>query len=123
MEVVHVGTKRTLDSEISSITKKVIVPDAFKISLEFKSLIMDTNNLFIPEMGDGGINVSQKYGANEFLKSNKEENKTTIQTTAKPVVTSPMAGSGGPVSIVDKNSGMKTTVMAQSNFLPNIRSS
>lgn len=123
MDVEHVGTKRTLESQISSVTKKVIVPDAFKISLEFKSLIMDTNNLFIPEMGDGGINVSQKYGANEFLKNNKETNKTTIQTTAKPVVTSPMTGSGGPVSIVDKNNGMKTTVMSQSNFLPNIRSS
>ena len=123
MEVDHVGTKRTIESQISSITKKVIVPDAFKISLEFKSLIMDTNNLFIPEMGDGGINVSQKYGANEFLKNNKETNKTTLQTTAKPVVSSPMTGSGGPVSVTDKNNGMKTTVMAQANFLPNIRSS
>ena len=84
---------------------------------------MDTNNLFIPEMGDGGINVSQKYGANEFLKNKQETNKTTIQTTSKPVVSSPMTGSSGPVSISDKNNGTKTTVMAQANFLPNIRSS
>lgn len=123
MDVEHVGTRRTIESQISTITKKVIVPDAFKINLSFKSLIMDSNNLFIPEMGDGGINVSQKYGANEFLKNNKESNKTTIQTTAKPVVTSPMTGSGGPVSIIDKNSGVKTTVMSQTNFLPNVRSS
>ena len=123
MDVEHVGTKRTLESTISSVTKKVIVPDAFKINLTLKSLIMDTNNLFIPEMGDGGINVSQKYGANEFLKSKQEPNKTTIQTTAKPVVSSPMTGSSGPVSISDKNTGTKTTVMAQANFLPNIRSS
>ena len=41
---------------------------------------MDTNNLFIPEMGDGGINVSQKYGANEFLKNKQETNKTTQET-------------------------------------------
>jgi hypothetical protein len=97
LDVEHVGTKRVLESSLSN-SKKVIVPDAFKVSLEFKSLIMDVNNLFIPEMGSGGIDVNKRFGINELIKEQQEKNKT-LQTTVTPVKKTPQTGQPTPTPV------------------------
>jgi len=59
LTVDFVGTRRMITSERGN---RVIVPDAFKVTIEFKSLTMEVNNFIIPEMGDAGIDVSQRFG-------------------------------------------------------------
>jgi gas vesicle protein len=82
LQVQHEGTKRILTN---SEGKRAIIPDAFKVHIEFKSLTTEVNNFFIPEMGTSGINVSKRYGVGEVVKpliseitkifsGNKEEN-------------------------------------------------
>lgn len=88
LQVNHVGTRRSLSSSIGN-SKTVIVPDAFKITLELKSLTSDVNNFFIPEMGSGGIDVNKRYGLTELIKEQEERNKiekknSTLQTTVTP---------------------------------------
>jgi len=65
LQVQHEGTKRILTN---SNGKKAIIPDAFKVHIEFKSLTSEVNNFFIPEMGDSGIDVSQRYGVGTVIK-------------------------------------------------------
>jgi hypothetical protein len=43
LNVQHIGTKRMVEG--------IIVPDAFKVDIEFTSLTMDVNNFLIPQMG------------------------------------------------------------------------
>lgn len=59
LSVEFIGTRRMITSDRGN---KVIVPDAFKVTLEFTSLTMEVNNFIIPEMGDAGIDVSQRNG-------------------------------------------------------------
>ena len=59
LNVEFVGTRRMITSERGN---RVIVPDAFKVTIEFTSLTMDVNNFIIPEMGDAGIDVSKRNG-------------------------------------------------------------
>jgi len=112
LEVTHEGTRRVIDVK----ARETIVPEAFKISITLKSLTNDVNNFMIPEMGRAGIDVSKKYNAlnNPVTDS---ANKTTIE------VTSPQTGSSGPVSIIDKSTGAKTTTFTQAGFLPNVKTS
>jgi hypothetical protein len=65
LQVQHEGTKRILTN---SKGKRAIIPDAFKVHIEFKSLTTEVNNFFIPEMGTSGIDVSKRYGLNTVLK-------------------------------------------------------
>ena len=65
LQVQHEGTKRILTNAEG---KKAIIPDAFKVHIEFKSLTTEVNNFFIPQMGDTGINVSKRYGVAKILK-------------------------------------------------------
>lgn len=64
MQVQHEGTKRILTNKSG---KKAIIPDAFKVHIEFKSLTSEVNNFFIPEMGTSGINVSKRYGVGSIM--------------------------------------------------------
>ena len=65
LQVSHEGTKRILENANG---KKAIIPDAFKVHIEFKSLTSEVNNFFIPEMGTSGIDVSKRYGLSTVLK-------------------------------------------------------
>lgn len=70
LQVQHEGTKRILTN---SRGKKAIIPDAFKVHIEFKSLTSEVNNFFIPEMGTSGIDVSKRYGVATILEPLKDE--------------------------------------------------
>ena len=59
LNVQHEGTKRILTNANG---KKAIIPDAFKVHIEFRSLTSEVNNFFIPQMGTSGIDVSKRYG-------------------------------------------------------------
>jgi hypothetical protein len=65
LQVQHEGTKRILTNAEG---KQSIIPDAFKVHIEFKSLTSEVNNFFIPQMGKSGINVSKRYGTSEAIK-------------------------------------------------------
>jgi hypothetical protein len=65
LQVQHEGTKRILTNANG---KKSIIPDAFKVHIEFKSLTSEVNNFFIPQMGTSGIDVSKRYGVAKILK-------------------------------------------------------
>jgi hypothetical protein len=65
LQVQHEGTKRILTN---SEGKQAIIPDAFKVHIEFKSLTNEVNNFFIPQMGTTGIDVSKRYGVAKILK-------------------------------------------------------
>jgi hypothetical protein len=65
LQVQHEGTKRILTNANG---KKSIIPDAFKVHIEFKSLTTEVNNFFIPQMGTSGIDVSKRYGVSQELK-------------------------------------------------------
>ena len=71
LQVQHEGTKRILTNKKG---KKAIVPDAFKVHIEFKSLTSEVNNFFIPEMGTSGINVSKRYGVSSIVKQAISDN-------------------------------------------------
>jgi hypothetical protein len=73
MQVLHEGTKRILENKNG---KKAIVPDAFKVHIEFKSLTSEVNNFFIPEMGASGIDVSKRYGISTVIKPLTDQIKT-----------------------------------------------
>jgi hypothetical protein len=88
LQVNHVGTRRSLSSSIGN-SKTITVPDAFKITIELKSLTSDVNNFFIPEMGSGGIDVNKRYGLTELIKEQAEKNKiekknSILQTNVTP---------------------------------------
>ena len=55
-EVAHEGTKRII--QING--KDTIIPDAFKISINFKSLTNEVNNFIIPQMGSASITVGNR---------------------------------------------------------------
>jgi hypothetical protein len=65
-EVNHEGTKRILTVN----GKDMIIPDAFKVSLTFKSLTNEVNNFMIPETGTSGIDVSRRFNALNNLNIN-----------------------------------------------------
>jgi hypothetical protein len=87
LEVKHLGTKRIIPNERG---KNLIVPDAFEVKIVFESLTMDVNNFFVPEMGDAGIDVTQKFGLgptvikNLFNSSPSIETKRTSQPSPAP---------------------------------------
>jgi hypothetical protein len=70
LQVDHVGTRRILKN---SIGKDVIVPDAFKVHIEFKSLTSDVNNFIVPAMGSAGIDVSKRYGISKVSEDPKDQ--------------------------------------------------
>lgn len=63
--VKHIGTKRILKN---SQGKDVPVPDAYQVSIKFKSLTMEVNNFIAPQMGSAGIDISKRYGVGELFK-------------------------------------------------------
>ena len=85
LQVQHEGTKRIL-TNING--KKAIVPDAFKVHIEFKSLTTEVNNFFIPEMGTSGIDVSKRYGVSEFIKPLVDQIGNAIVETGNKVASS-----------------------------------
>lgn len=58
LNVNFVGTKRMIEDRI--------VPDAFKVTIQFKSLTTEVNNFLVPNMGDGGIDVTTRYRTEGF---------------------------------------------------------
>ena len=99
LDVQHVGTKRMLETNTG---RKAIVPDAFKISIEFSSLTMDVNNFMIHEMGTAGINVNQRFGLNS---SNTSTQNQTIIGQGQTINSG--ATTGSTPSVV--NSGSSAT--------------
>ena len=94
LNVSHVGTKRMLPGPNGN---QIIVPDAFKVELSFKSLTSEVNNFIIPEMGTAGIDVTQKYGLGNIIKdlpintTNKSSESTNNkqETPNTPTVNTP----------------------------------
>lgn len=64
LQIQHEGTKRVLTN---SEGKKSIIPDAYKVHIEFKSLTSEVNNFFEPQMGSAGIDTSKRYGVANIL--------------------------------------------------------
>lgn len=101
----HVGTKRMLKGSQGN---QIIVPDAFHIEISFKSLTSEVNNFIIPEMGTGGIDVSQRFGAGEIIKgmmNNSTESKATSQVT-QPIKPSqiPISDQTRTIPVANKSS-------------------
>lgn len=86
LQVQHEGTKRILTNANG---KKAIIPDAFKVHIEFKSLTTEVNNFFIPQMGDTGINVSKRYGVAKILKPVIDNTIALAKEVAKFAKTEP----------------------------------
>ena len=80
LTVKHVGTKRILKN---SKGKDVPVPDAYQISIKFKSLTMEVNNFIVPEMGSSGIDLSKRYGIGESFKGTPPDLTQTATTEAQ----------------------------------------
>jgi len=113
LEVSHEGTKRILTVN----SKDTIVPDAFRISLSFKSLTNEVNNFMIPEMGTAGIDVSKRstsvrdavINAINGTSSNPSPNPK-LDTTSSPI--------GGSATI---STGTRNSTPAQAGFLPSVK--
>jgi len=112
MDVSHEGTRRVLYVN----GRENIIPEAFKITLNLKSLTNEVNNFMIPQMGSAGISVDNK----NYPKANPDP-KDTTKIQSQPDVSSPQTGSSGPVSFVNRGGGAKTTVITQAGFLPNVK--
>lgn len=113
-EVSHEGTKRMIVVN----NKDTIVPDAFKVSMTFKSLTNEVNNFIIPEMGTAGIDVSKRITSvsdavndiiNSFVKNPSPNAKLDLKV-------SPIGGSA-TISTGSRNS------TSQAGFLPSINPS
>lgn len=108
LEVTHEGTKRILTVN----NKDTIIPDAFKLSLSFKSLTNEVNNFMIPEMGTAGIDVSKRSTSvgdviNGIMKNPSPNPKLDLKVS--PI--------GGSATI---STGSRNSTSAQAGFLPNI---
>jgi hypothetical protein len=111
-EVNHEGTKRILQLN----GKDTIVPDAFRVSMTFKSLTNEVNNFMIPEMGTAGIDVAKRYNALNNPK--KETSKPAATPSSNPkmdMTASPIGGSGTVTT------GTRNTVPTQAGFLPSVK--
>jgi hypothetical protein len=106
LDVQHVGTKRMLETNTG---RKAIIPDAFKVSIEFSSLTMDVNNFMIPEMGTAWINVNQRFGLNSSNTSTKNQ---TIMGQSQTIDSG--ASSGSTPAVV--NSGSSSTSQNNATF-------
>lgn len=82
LQVDHVGTRRILKNAIG---KEVVVPDAFKVHIEFKSLTSDVNNFIVPSMGTAGIDVSKRYGIGSILAGAPDSVMKQAAEGSKPV--------------------------------------
>lgn len=138
LEVQHVGTKRIIPNEKG---KDLIVPDAFNVKIAFESLTMDVNNFIIPEMGNAGIDVSQRFGAGEIIKSltnnipsiEKKETSQATQTqqstpqnqvdsgTTNYTANNPMNSASFSGGITNKDTGERKTYFSSSGFLPGVK--
>lgn len=83
LTIKHVGTKRILKN---SKGKDVPIPDAYQVSIKFKSLTMEVNNFIVPQMGSAGIDISKRYGAGELFKGTPPDltQMATAQAQDKP---------------------------------------
>jgi hypothetical protein len=90
---------------------KAIIPDAFKVSIEFSSLTMDVNNFLIPEMGTAWIDVNQRFGINS---KNKSTQNQTVQSTITIIQSNQTVDGGSKYTTA--NSGNAST--SQSDSLP-----
>lgn len=128
LNVQHEGTKRILTNGKG---KKAIVPDAFKVHIEFKSLTTEVNNFFIPEMGSSGINVSKRYGVGEVLKpliseiskifsSNKEENGKTEVIQKEQIQKNESSIPVNVPTAIPTGGTSNAAVRTQSGFVPRI---
>lgn len=133
LEVQHVGTKRMIPNEKG---KNLIVPDAFNVKIVFESLTMDVNNFIVPEMGDAGIDVTQKFGlgkevVNKLLNNTPSiEKKESVQQASKPegdsgttnyTVNNPMNSASFSGGITNKDTGERKTYFSNSGFLPGVK--
>lgn len=62
LTVTHEGTKRIISME----DKDEIVPDAYVISISLKSLTTDTNNFYVEQMGNAGVDMGTRKLAGAF---------------------------------------------------------
>lgn len=81
LQVTFEGTRRILKAN----GRDVIIPDAYKVHIEFKSLTSEVNNFFIPEMGSAGIDVSKRYGTAQSFSNPPDFN------LSKPTADAPIA--------------------------------
>jgi hypothetical protein len=105
LEVSHEGTKRILTVN----NKDTIVPDAFKLSITFKSLTNEVNNFITPQTGTAGIDVTKRYNA---LNKEKESVKNSSPNPKLDTTASPIGGSGTITT------GTRNSSPAQAGFLP-----
>lgn len=121
LDVQHVGTKRMLETNTG---RKAIIPDAFKVSIEFTSLTMDVNNFMIPEMGTAWINVNQRFGLNS--RNTSQQNQTTIAAPQSQMIDSGTTTGSFPVNtpaVVNANSSSASqnngrSIMFDGTFSP-----
>lgn len=79
LSIDHVGTRRMIG--------KKIIPDAFSVKIQLKSLTSEVNNFLVPEMGNAGIDVTKRYRITEQNKTKftpTEKKDQVIKATPKP---------------------------------------
>lgn len=94
LNVNHVGTKRMLEGPNGN---QIIVPDAFKVELIFKSLTSEVNNFIIPETGTSGIDVTERSGLGKIIKDYPLDLNT--KTTEEKIKSPPTTPSPIPINI------------------------
>ena len=115
LTVDFVGTRRMITSERGN---RVIVPDAFKVTIEFKSLTMEVNNFIIPEMGDAGIDVSQRFGLRLNPDIPLPEITTKKSEEAKPQPNPAENNTGARRGSTGATLVQNRVVMGSTNFSP-----
>lgn len=84
MSVTHEGTKRI----ISIGGGDEIVPDAYVVNLSIRSLTSDTNNFYVPQTGNAGIDLSQRRVTPDFTEKRQDTkplNSVTLKSVAQDV--------------------------------------
>lgn len=115
LDIQHVGTRRQLNEQI--------VPDAFKVTIVLKSLILETNNITAIGMGTAGIDISKR-----FKYPNRSDEFVGPQLPSAPNVGSsdfigPVRATGTEQNPTVTNTGGSVNVngrqiMSNSGFLP-----
>lgn len=115
LSITHEGTKRIINIDGGD----EIVPDAYVVKIDIRSLTSDTNNFYVPQTGNAGIDLSTRRKSSDIdritkaitnkitnlvdFKKSANNTQTPVSTTAKepipvPAPTVPGASSTGTSS-------------------------
>lgn len=67
LSITHEGTKRIINIDGGD----EIVPDAYVVRIDIRSLTSDTNNFYVPQTGNAGIDLDQRRASPSPLQLNK----------------------------------------------------